>query len=46
MSIELNEDTVYCMDNEAFRYLAACNAGILFPEDKEFLFEISWDHSR
>ncbi|OQV23100.1 putative Neoverrucotoxin subunit beta [Hypsibius exemplaris] len=40
--IELAKDTVYCMDNEAFRFLAAVKNGIAFNETERLNYAASW----
>ncbi len=42
--IILNEKTVFCMDNEAFRYLAASKKSILLGQDH--LYSESWKRAR
>jgi hypothetical protein len=40
--IELNKNTVYCMDNEGFCFMAASNQGIQFGENVRQNFAGSW----
>ena len=43
--IELNKDSIYCVDNEAFRFLVALANGIPFDENSKKDFGVSWKHS-
>ena len=45
VEINTNKKTVYCMDNEAFRFLCCIHAGEKFTEDDRKNFETSWTHS-
>ena len=40
-----NEDTVYCMDNESFRFLCFLHADEQFTEEEHKNFEQSWTQS-
>ncbi len=44
--IELKKETVYCMDNESFRYLATIKHGIFFGPEEDKIFSASWDKAR
>ena len=46
VSIDLRKDIIYCMDNESFRYLAACKHGITFDEEEDTLYAASWEKAR
>ena len=43
--IQLNKNNVYCMDNEAFRFLCALHHGIEFDENDMKNYSASWDKS-
>ena len=46
IDIRLNDETIYCVDNEAVRYLAAVKAGVLIKGDKRERFASeSWNIS-
>ncbi|PAV77661.1 hypothetical protein WR25_15646 [Diploscapter pachys] len=45
VEIRTTKSTVYCMDNEAFRFLSCIHAGEKFTEDDRKNFETSWTHS-
>uniref|UniRef100_A0A915E558 G domain-containing protein n=1 Tax=Ditylenchus dipsaci TaxID=166011 RepID=A0A915E558_9BILA len=45
VDIAINKDTVYCMDNEAFRYLWAVKSGVKFNEEAHEKFCKSWRKS-
>lgn len=40
--IPFAKDTVYCYDNESFRYLMAHNSGIKFQGNQDSIFSDSW----
>ncbi|CAG8640640.1 1150_t:CDS:1 [Paraglomus occultum] len=42
IEIKIDRDTMYCFDNEAFRFLAAIRGGIKFNDDDEKSFAESW----
>ncbi len=44
--VKLDKSTMYCMDNEAFRYLAALKQGLAFKDDQDHLYRGSWDKAR
>lgn len=46
LGIRLDHTNVYCVDNEAFRYLAAVRAGVAFPREEEEVFSASWERSK
>lgn len=46
ISIQLCRKTVYCMDNEAFRFLCAAKQGIKFDDGVYENFVQSWIHSK
>jgi len=43
--IRLCKETIYCMDNESVRYLAALKQGIRFDEEEKKNYEASWKTS-
>ena len=43
--IVLNGDTMFCVDNDAVRFLAARRNGVKFSEDDETQFAVSWEKS-
>ncbi|CAG8856504.1 22209_t:CDS:2, partial [Gigaspora margarita] len=43
IEIKICKDTVYCFDNESFRFLAAVKKGIIFTDKENFLS--SWEKS-
>ena len=43
--IPLTRETMYCVDNEAIRFLAAVKNGVVFDEEKKKSFSKSWDIS-
>ena len=45
VEIQLNQDNVYCMDNEPFRFLCALHHGIKFDDNNMKNFSASWDKS-
>ncbi|RIA81661.1 hypothetical protein C1645_729561 [Glomus cerebriforme] len=45
VEIKVNKDTIYCFDNESFRFLAAFKRGISFTEADEQSFAESWNIS-
>src|SRR4051794_8617006 len=45
VEIEISKDTVYCMDNEAFRFLWAVHRGIPFDKEAHEKFSKSWKKS-
>jgi GTPase SAR1 family protein len=45
VEIKTNQDTIYCFDNESFRFLAAIKKGILYTETDEQNFAGSWKKS-
>ncbi|CAG8746627.1 15725_t:CDS:1, partial [Funneliformis caledonium] len=45
VEIQTNRDTMYCFDNESFRFLAAIKGGITFTEEDEKSFAESWKRS-
>ncbi|RGB27691.1 hypothetical protein C1646_673793 [Rhizophagus diaphanus] len=45
VEIKANKDTMYCFDNESFRFLAAMKDGIPFTDADEQNFAESWDKS-
>ncbi|PAV59065.1 hypothetical protein WR25_10769 [Diploscapter pachys] len=45
VKIRTDRETIYCMDNEAFRFLCCLHAGETFTEDDRKNFETSWTHS-
>ncbi len=46
MPIKLQRETVYCMDNESFRYLAAVKHGVKYDEDEDRIFSASWEKAK
>ena len=46
VAITLGRNTVYCMDNEYFRYLAAIKHGVQYDEDEDKIFRASWNKAR
>ncbi len=44
--IQLRKETVFCMDNESFRYLAAVKTSVAFSEEEDKIFAASWDKAR
>uniref|UniRef100_A0A914CD34 G domain-containing protein n=1 Tax=Acrobeloides nanus TaxID=290746 RepID=A0A914CD34_9BILA len=46
VEIEVNEDTVYCLDNEAIRYIYAHHDGIKFTSEEIVEYEKSWNTSQ
>lgn len=46
VDVPLKPENVFCLDNEAFRYLMAVKDGITFPQDEVELYEKSWNISR
>src|SRR3569623_632254 len=46
VEIELNEDTVYCLDNEAIRYIYAHHDGIKFTSEEIVEYEKSLNTSQ
>jgi GTPase SAR1 family protein len=46
VEIKVNQDTLYCFDNESFRFLAAIKKGISFTDTDEQSFAESWKRSR
>ncbi|PKC66901.1 hypothetical protein RhiirA1_511006 [Rhizophagus irregularis] len=45
VEIKVNQDTLYCFDNESFRFLAAIKNGISFTDAHEKSFAESWKKS-
>ncbi|GBC10769.1 hypothetical protein RclHR1_00990002 [Rhizophagus clarus] len=45
VEIKINQDTLYCFDNESFRFLAAIKKGISFTDADEESFAESWKKS-
>ncbi|PKY42980.1 hypothetical protein RhiirA4_540780 [Rhizophagus irregularis] len=45
IEIKANKETMYCFDNESFRFLAAIKAGVSFTDADEQSFSESWDKS-
>jgi len=45
VEITLSKQTIYCMDNESFRFLAALKNGVLFDEKDRQDYSASWDRS-
>ncbi|KAL3278778.1 hypothetical protein HHI36_016303 [Cryptolaemus montrouzieri] len=45
VQIPLSKANIYCLDNEAFRYLAAVANGVLFTEREKQYFAESWEKS-
>ncbi|PKC66902.1 hypothetical protein RhiirA1_379475 [Rhizophagus irregularis] len=45
VEIKVNHDTIYCFDNESFRFLAAIKEGMDFAETDEQNFAESWKKS-
>jgi hypothetical protein len=45
VEIVTNQSTVYCFDNESFRFLAAIKSGINFANEDEQSFAESWKRS-
>uniref|UniRef100_A0AC34Q2Z4 G domain-containing protein n=1 Tax=Panagrolaimus sp. JU765 TaxID=591449 RepID=A0AC34Q2Z4_9BILA len=43
--IQINKNTVYCMDNEAFRFLCTLHNGIQYDNDDQKNYSASWDKS-
>ena len=43
--IRLTRDTMYCVDNEAVRYLAALKNGVTFSDKEVAVFSESWSRS-
>lgn len=46
VNIRTELNTMYCMDNEAFKFLCANHAGIEFDKDDQDDYERSWDKSK
>uniref|UniRef100_T1IKP7 Uncharacterized protein n=1 Tax=Strigamia maritima TaxID=126957 RepID=T1IKP7_STRMM len=45
IDLELNKDTMYCMDNESFRFLCAATQGVEFRDSVKKSFAESWNVS-
>ena len=45
ITIKLCKDTIYCMDNESFRFLCAIHNGVQFDAEEKRNFAVSWDKS-
>ncbi|CAG8492060.1 11238_t:CDS:2 [Gigaspora margarita] len=45
VEIKTKKDTMYCFDNESFRFLAASKGGVRFEEMDETNFTKSWERS-
>ena len=45
IDIKLNKDTIYCMDNESFRFLMAMKHDVTFSDKEQADFDASWDKS-
>ncbi|GBG93402.1 hypothetical protein CBR_g68530 [Chara braunii] len=43
--IEVSESTIYCLDNESFRFLAAAKQGVKFSDEQTADFARSWEIS-
>ena len=43
--IKLSRETIYCVDNEWVRFLAACETGIEFKRNQQTYFSQSWETS-
>jgi GTPase SAR1 family protein len=45
VDIQLNRDNIFCVDNEAFRFLVAIRNGVEFSDDEKDNYNKSWNHS-
>jgi GTPase SAR1 family protein len=45
VGISLAQDTIYCMDNESFRFLTAKKKGVYFTEEDRQDYSVSWARS-
>ena len=45
ITIKLDKETIYCMDNESFRFLVALKNGVTFSEKEQAEFDASWTKS-
>ncbi|CAG8745968.1 23507_t:CDS:1 [Dentiscutata erythropus] len=45
VEIKTNKETMYCFDNESFRFLAATKNGVKFSKEDEISFAESWKRS-
>ncbi|CAG8531606.1 15669_t:CDS:1 [Racocetra fulgida] len=45
VEIKMNKETIYCLDNESFRFLAAFKNGVKFDKMDETNFTESWKRS-
>ncbi len=45
VEISLSKQTIYCMDNESFRFLAALKNGVAFDEKDRQDYSASWNRS-
>uniref|UniRef100_T1IQV5 Uncharacterized protein n=1 Tax=Strigamia maritima TaxID=126957 RepID=T1IQV5_STRMM len=45
IGLDLNKDTMYCMDNESFRFLCAATQGVEFRDSVKKSFAESWNIS-
>jgi hypothetical protein len=45
VEIVTDQSTVYCFDNESFRFLAAIKGGLTFADEDEQSFAESWKRS-
>ena len=45
IGLRLCRETIYCIDNESVRFLAALKQGIKFDEDEKKNYETSWETS-
>ncbi len=45
VEISLSKKTIYCMDNESFRFLAALKNGVLFDEKDREDYSASWNRT-
>ncbi|GBG75931.1 hypothetical protein CBR_g21173 [Chara braunii] len=45
VDIPLSKDTIYCLDSEAFRFLAAVKQGVKFTDEEKSDFAKSWTKS-
>ena len=43
IDIRLGQDTIYCMDNEPIRFLAAVKQGISFNDERRQVYAKSWE---
>jgi len=45
VDLQLRRETIYCIDNESVRFLAALNQGVKFSEDEKKNYSTSWEMS-